>query len=395
MATVTNTKTAILHKILSRALRGLRESVIMPRLISVDFQMEAGMKGDTINVPIGVGKTASAVTPSEFLVPSGSTNLTRPLVMDQHFHVDFGLTDKEQVELARNEHFMPTQMEESLRALAFQVNSQILGEYYKIGNLVVASGTDTIPFEGTATVADILAVNKNLNESLCPRDQRRFVIDYTSEINLLSKPQFSEWQKSSDNQVIINAELGRKVGFDWFTDDQLPLTRTIGTYDGAARINGALAIGATTVVLDNVTTSNNFRRGDVITFVGHTREYAVQADAAEAGNAITLTISPELKAAVDDDSVVTRVAGQEDARSTYVNLAFRRDAFQYVTRPLARDTQLPGSPPMTVVPDPVSGLIVRMEPVRQNKQTLWDLDILWGSTVIRPEYACRYEYHTA
>ena len=39
--------------------------------------------------------------------------------------------------------------------------------------------------------------------------------------------------------------------------------------------------------------------------------------------------------------------------------------------------------------DPVTGLVVRLEIVRQNKQTMWEFDMLYGMKLVRPEYAAR------
>jgi hypothetical protein len=37
----------------------------------------------------------------------------------------------------------------------------------------------------------------------------------------------------------------------------------------------------------------------------------------------------------------------------------------------------------------VSGVALRMEVVRQNKQTLFDFDVLYGAACVRPELAVR------
>jgi hypothetical protein len=41
------------------------------------------------------------------------------------------------------------------------------------------------------------------------------------------------------------------------------------------------------------------------------------------------------------------------------------------------------------VVDPISGIALRLEVSRQNKQTLFEFDILGGAAVIRPELACK------
>jgi hypothetical protein len=73
-----------------------------------------------------------------------------------------------------------------------------------------------------------------------------------------------------------------------------------------------------------------------------------------------------------------------------VNLVFHRDAFAFANRPLVAttlDVQLGNQ--IIAMTDPQTGVTLRLEVSRQYKQTVWELDILWGAELIRPALAAR------
>ena len=75
------------------------------------------------------------------------------------------------------------------------------------------------------------------------------------------------------------------------------------------------------------------------------------------------------------------------AAAGVVNLAFHRDAFAFVSRPLQASSA--NIEEMMSVVDPISGVALRLEVIRQNKQMLFDFDVLYGAACVRPELACR------
>jgi len=65
-----------------------------------------------------------------------------------------------------------------------------------------------------------------------------------------------------------------------------------------------------------------------------------------------------------------------------------RDAFAFAQRPLLTESDGLGSRIMTMT-DPMTGISLRLEVTRQYKQTVWDLDILFGAKLVRRELATR------
>jgi hypothetical protein len=75
--------------------------------------------------------------------------------------------------------------------------------------------------------------------------------------------------------------------------------------------------------------------------------------------------------------------------STPNNIAFHRDSFAFVTRGMSDSSSMPGGNNIRTMTDPVTGLSMRLEVVRQNKQWVWDFDVLYGGCVLRQGWGCR------
>lgn len=376
-------------KILARGLKVLREQCIMPRLVNTDYSSEAKMKGDTIDVPIPSAVSTVDVVPAT--VPIAVDDAVPDKVQIQlnnwKQNKPIHLTDKDMVEIDKSAHFLPGQMEEAIKGLANAVNQSIWTEYYTVYGAVGSAGAT--PFDATGKLAAAVQARKLLNSQLCPRDMRRAVLDFDAEANFLLLAEISDTsQVAGEKGPKFEGEIGRKLGFDWFTDDHVP-SHTAGTPGGTPVVNdpgSALALGDKSVPIDGLTvTTGDYHKGDIITFAGHSQQYAVQALATANGSGeVTVSIEPGLVAVPADGEAVSLVA------SHVVNVAFHRDAFALAVRPLqasTADLQL-GSKIMSMQ-DPKTGLPLRLEVSRQHKQVVWEFDILWGVRCVRPALAVR------
>jgi hypothetical protein len=372
-----NNNSAILPKILARGLLALREQAIMPRLVNGDYSREAAQKGDTIDVPIPSGLSVSDVTPSNTPpAPADSAPSKVQIQLNNWKKVGFHLNDKDVLEVDRNEHFVPMQMSEAVRALANSINVSVQNAYTGVYGFVGTAGTT--PF-GSA-VAAATDARKVLNKQLCPRENRRMVLDFDAEAAALALPDFQRVNEVGGTGPKIEGELGRKFGFDIYTDDAIA-THTAGGA-GTPLIDGTPAAGSTSVTVNGITGA--FVEGDIFTIAGDSQTYAVKAATALAGTAQTLTIAPALKKAAANDAALSV---KDDHK---VNLAFHRDAFALAMRPLAGATASDGYGSQIVsMTDPVTGLSMRLEVSRQYKQVVYELDALWGVGLIRPELATR------
>ena len=381
---MSNTLTTVLPKILARGLLALREQAVMPRLVNADYSAEAARKGDTIDVPLPSAIAASDVTPSNTPPsPSDSTISQVQIALSNWKKAGFHLSDKEVMEIDRNETFVPMQMSEAVRALANAVNASVHAEYAGVYGYIGTAATT--PF--ATDVSDATEARKLLTKQLAPRGERRAVLDFDAEANALALAQFSDAEKVGSAEVKIEGEIGRKFGIDWFADDGVP-THTSGTASdsGTYTITTAAAgtAGDTAVTIKSDVGTPTLVAGDVLSFAGHAQTYVVTAGATLGVTGVAVSVSPSLAANVANAAAV-------DVRASHiVNLAFHRDAFALAMRPLTAGTaDLSLGNQILSMTDAQTGLSLRLEVSRQYKQTVWEFDVLWGVKLVRPELAVR------
>ena len=374
-----NSLDAVIPQLLAQGLLALRNRVVMPRLVNRDYEDEAKEKGNTIDVPIPSAVSANAVVPGKTSqAGSDVTPTTVPIALDNWEEAGFTLTDKEVAEIMAG--VLPMQASEAISALADSINLSVLNQYTGIYSAAGAAGTT--PFASDASEAT--AARKLMNVTKAPLNPRFIVIDPDAEENAINLSSFQDASFRGDADGIINGQIGRKLGFDWYMDQQVPSHVTGTLSDGtsmACLVNGTPSVGDKTLSADETTLTGTVVVGDIFTIAGDTQQYVITAAATASGNAITLAFEPGLKAAPADDAQITFVDGH------VVNLAFHRDAFALATRPLADEGLASGSIMSQV--DPVSGLSLRLEVQREFKQTRWSFDVLWGTKLVRPELAAR------
>ena len=374
-----NTLSNIMPKILARGLLALREQAVMPRLVNGDFGSDAAEKGDTIDVGIPSAQSATDVTPAAVPpTPASNTPGKVQIQLNNWKKTNFHLSDKDMAEIDRNRDFLPMQMSEAVRALANVVNEDIHDEYKGVYGYQGTAATT--PF--ASTVAGATNSRKQLHSQRCPKGNRRGVLDFDAEANALALSPFSDAEKVGANGVKIEGEIGRKYGIDWYADDAV-VTHTKGTVTDVT-VGSTTAIGVSALLIKGGSTLGTMAAGDVFTIAGDSQNYVVQTLVSVVSAGVNTSIDPPLQ-------VIASSTGAITVKATHVvNLVFHRDAFAFANRPLAAssaDLQL-GSRILSMT-DPQTGITLRLEVSRQHKQVVWELDILWGAKLVRPELATR------
>lgn len=364
-----NDLTAVIPQVLSQAVLLLRQNAIMPRLINTDYSNEVAEKGDTIDIPIpsaiqtrDVVPGPNAVAPNNDVKPSKTQ-----LSLDHWKEAPFVMNDKELTSVMRG--VAPRQLQEAVKAIANDIDGSILNCYKDIYG--VAGTPGTTPFANSTIEAQ--DAFKTLNIQLCPREERRIVLDPFAEANAIGLPQFQNVDKSGTDITIREAIIGRKLGFDWYQDQNIK-THVAGSAAGYLVNQANHAVGDASVAID--TGTGAFVAGDIFTVAGDAQTYVVKS---VVGN--TLSYAPKAKTAFADNAAITKKA------SHTVNLAFHRDCFGFASRQMA-DVFAGGSEIMSIA-DPLSGVVLRLEVSRQHKQTEWSLDCLWGAKCVMPELGSR------
>lgn len=375
----TNTLTAVLDRILAQGLRVLRENCVMPRLVNSGYSALAGGKGSTIEISVAGSVSAQAVSPSNTPPDTaGVTPTTVVMNLDKWYDAGFFMSDKDRMDI--RDGVLPAQAEACVKALANQVNADLLALYKPVYGYAGVAGTT--PFATGLDAAS--ASRKVLAQQLAPLADRRAVIDPNAESNLILVPAVMNANQRGDDQGIKEGRISRILGYDWFTDQAVPSHTKGAAGTPLVDLGAGYAIGVTTVHMDGLTTKPSV--GDIFTFAGHSQTYAVISATDLAGTDSDIVIQPPLAAAVVDDEAVTFKA------THVVNLVFQKDAFAFANRPFDGGGILPGTQSVgqfSYMTDPVSGLSLRVEVTREHKRDKLAFDILYGVKCIRPELACR------
>lgn len=380
----------IMPILMARAVMVLRESAVMPRLISRNYATSLATLGKTVNVKVTKPRTAQSVTPSN--VPSGFVNpdpTTVPVTLDQFYHDGFSLDDDDITGLESSNDYVPAELAQCVRSVANQIDLHILqtmgrGIYGRSG----AAGVT--PFAASLTEAQ--NARKVLAQQLCPLGQGglSMVMDVDAYNNALGLPVLQRVNESGASETLREGKVTRALGFNWY-EDQNVYTHTAGG-SGTILVNNIAGYNPAavapnqirTIVVDNgagAVPANAPVPGDMFTIAGHTQQYVVTAYSA--GN---LTFSPNLKAAAPDNAALTFVGNHKK------NFAFHESSVAFASRlQTSLDINGAGGAGNVIatqqVADPISGVALRLELIRGYKQIILDVDALWGCSLVQPECA--------
>jgi len=182
---------------------------------------------------------------------------------------------------------------------------------------------------------------------------------------------------------VIRGEIGTKLGADWHMNQNIK-THSAGTGTGETThvVVGDFTAGASSILVRG-SAMTGLVVGDLFTIAAKAQQYVVSSTCTATGTLMTITFQPSLGVAIVSNAAVTYVG------THVVNLLLHRDAIAWASRPMSRSKiQGLGSLFETVV-DPLSGLALRLEVTRQNKQTTWTWDILGGGALIQPALGAR------
>ncbi len=228
---------------------------------------------------------------------------------------------------------------------------------------------------------DISYARKTLNDNKAPIQDRYMVVDPEAEAELIILDAISGADKSGSTQGLRNANMGRLFGFDTYMSQNVQEHVQGEWFDQTPDIDGTNTVGSTEIDIKNAGSTNTILAGDLIEIDGDDQVYTVTEDTAtDGGGDATAKIYPALKVEASDGDDIT-LKGNHTA-----NLAFHRDAFALVNRPLA----LPrGGAAGGVATD--RGLAIRVTEGydMETKKNELSFDILYGVKVLEEKLATR------
>jgi hypothetical protein len=381
-----NTFTSVLPTIIATSLSALREQAVISQLVNRDFDPAAAAQGDVINVTIPSTFAVSDVVPSGTnQTYTDSAPVKVPVTLNRWRKVAMGITDKEIGMIVSN--IIPSQLTEMVRALANDVNVYIYSLHKKCWGYAGTAGTNPFNAGSTQAIRDAVTI---LDKQLAPVTDRRFIMNPDAKNNALAASDIARWDGRGTGEIIRTGLVSQTYGLDWYMDQLLPRFTSTALSAGATTVNGvqAAGVGSTdggrtgTLSIAKATNVSPLVAGDVIFFTHATQgvqQHVVLADQSLAVGNTSVSIAPALRFATAGGEAITLAATRN------INFVFHRNAIAFASRSLSDLGDMANT---YALADPQTGLVLRGEIVRQNKQSILELDILYGAELARPEFAC-------
>ena len=343
----------------------LKENLSFPALCYRDYEASFSKKGDTVQVrkpPIYTALEFDGnIQPQD--VEEGGVAVTLNKIAD----VSVTLGPKE---MALNlESFTDQVLRPAVAAIAEKINADgmkmIFDAANELGEAGVAPGDMSIFAKAV----------KELNKNKAPFADRFAVWDPEAMSNLQLLEGVINAEKSGSTKALREGSIGRVLGVENFMSPSVPHKETAVS---AVTLKAAAAKGDQKISV-TLTGGKSLTEGDriVIDGVGYCVAKGVQVSSSD--ETVTLELKQPLMGDVNSGSIC-------EVTAVYTaNLAFQKNAFAFVTRPL----------------EPAIGVesyLVEYEglPLRvtigydmNTKQQTMSVDILYGFVTLYPELACR------
>lgn len=362
-----------IQEIARSALPILRNNLIFPALAYTDFSNDFSKKGDTVQV-----KKPPVYVADEFSSTISVQDVKEESVLvklDKIADVSVTLTAKE---MALNlEDFSKQVIEPAAVALAEKINADGLSLYKDIPYHCGQAGS------APSTIDVFAEASKILNDNKAPINKRSAVWNSEALLNFQKIPAIINAEKSGSTRALREGSVGRIIGLDNYMSQQV-CRHTSGGLAPSASGNLAVSVAATAgtdmlIVKSSASggITGTLVPGDLLKIGGNS--YTVTELLSRDSAVVSVRIYPAMKKTAPVGEQVTLVP------SHAANLAFHKNAFGFVTRPLERAR---GAESYVTS---FGGLTLRVTmgyDMTTKKQTL-SIDTLYGFKTLYPELAVR------
>ncbi len=341
--------------------------------VTRDARADRLASNQTLRIAQTPTNTTSSFTPS-MAVPSAvdQTIGNAALTLTKNKYAAFSWTGEEQYSVDQGPGFLTIQQDQIAQAFRVLVNEMEndVCDALAAGASRAYGTAGTTPF--ASTLGDSAQVRKILDDNGAPSSARSLVINTSAGAALRTLGQLTKANESGTSMTLRDGELLNLHGFSVRESAQIN-DATAGS--GASYLlNGALAVGATTVTVD--TGSGTILAGDIVTIGSH--KYVVAT--ALSGGSFTIN-APGIVAAAADNLAIT--VNATSAR----NLAFSSDAIVLATRlpifPSAGDLAIDNE----IITDPRTGISFDLRVYPGDGMVLYRIHALWGWKVAKPAHS--------
>lgn len=276
----------------------LEANMVAANLIHRDFESDIASFGDVVNTRKPTAFTAQRKKDTEDVTIQDATSTNIPVKLDQHWHTSFLIRDGE--ESKSFEDLASFYLVPALSSIAQAIDELVLAQAYRF----IPAGYVAGKLGTAVSKSTIITAREQLNANKVPMSDRRFIVNSSMEGDLLNVGEFTKANEvGDDGSALREGSLGRKMGFDFFMDQNSPSVASGSTTTaGAVNYGSGYAAGTTSIAMDGL--SGAITAGTWCTIAGDMTPQKVTGSTGGA-TPTQITISPGLKNAVVDDAVIT------------------------------------------------------------------------------------------
>ena len=273
-------------------LEQLEKEMIMGMLVHRDFSEAIAAFGDTVNAHRPLDVTASTKRDKQKVKTSNAKTVNVPVKLNQWVHNSILLGDGEVSKSFKD--LIDLYIAPQARSVADRVDQVLLAQAYQFMSNHAGNLSQSL------SVATILEARKIMQTNKVDGRDRRFITGPNGEADLLNIDKFTDANTVGDDGTAMReGHVGRKYGFDFFHDQNVS---SIADADAADlqvyATSAAVAKGASVVALSAGSGSGIVTVGSWVTIAGDNIPHQITAQADNATDTTSITISPALVAGV-------------------------------------------------------------------------------------------------
>lgn len=258
---------------------------------------------------------------------------------------------------------------QAIRALRNEIETDLTALQIYFSRGYAAHATTPAAIFGT-NLGEAAQARKILVDNGAPMSDVQLVLDTIggAAVRTLYGPTAFQGGSVLDNGVLID-----QYGMKLRESGKIITTSSVGNNTGPYVINGAHAVGATTITLK--TGSGTILAGDIVTFGTNTKDkYVVQVGLAAPG---TITINaPGLRNTLADGNAIVVVG------TCSRSMVFARSAIHLLARLPKQPTGGDAATDELIVQDPITGLPFRFAQYKGYHANQYEVGISWGTKVV-------------
>lgn len=359
-----------------------REAVGFIPSVTINSGTEAVAKNDTVRSFFTRTQTVNETDTPSMTIPEGTDQTVdnKTMTIDKYASVQIPYTGEDVKHLNNGSGYETVygdQIKQAMRTICNKIEyNGFIAAYQASSRAVGTAGTT--PFASNHNL--IAQVRQILFDNACPVDdgQITLVLNSAAGTNMRNLANLQKVSEAGGSELLRQGTLLDLQGLMIKESSQI-VTHTAGAATGTL-INGAEAVGQTTLTLDTITVNTTgIKAGDVITTAADsTNKYVVNTGLVATSGDIVIG-NPGLLIAAPDNNAITIGA------SYTPNVAFHRSAVELAIRPPANVPGGDAASDTMLVQDPHSGLVFEIAYYKGFRKAMIEVRCVYGWKAWKPD----------